>query len=380
MRWSYLLLVSPDNHNKFYRLEEHASNLTVSYGRVGATPIKREYPKDLYDTLYEQKIASGYKDVSNLYEAAEEKPFKPISDKAVREFFSLIEAYSSQVIKENYQVHYDLVTAKMVMEAEEILDSIQEGSSFQEVNAKLIHLFEVIPRKMERVSDYLINANTPLADILDRERDLLDVMKARVTQREVFSANQTILESLGLTISLVSDEKELAQIRTHLSAESEGRMVRAFRIRNKKTDDRFFKYMEKEGYESKDIHYLYHGSRNENWYGLISKGALLNPKAKITGKMFGNGIYFANRAKKSIGYTSLSDAFWTRETSDRGFLAVYKVLYKNPKHVESPMQYTKRSLNGNDAVFAHKGKYLKNDEIVIYDERQCTLQYVIEVS
>ena len=82
-------------------------------------------------------------------------------------------------------------------------------------------------------------------------------------------------------------------------------------------------------YSKDHIHYLFHGSRNENIWGLITEGQNLYPKAHITGKMFGYGLYYANRAKKSINYTSLKDSYWANGNSDVGYLAVYKVLYKN---------------------------------------------------
>ena len=67
---------------------------------------------------------------------------------------------------------------------------------------------------------------------------------------------------------------------------------------------------------------------------VLKKGMLLNPNAIITAKMFGYGLYFATRAKKSIKYTSL-DGYYTGETADEGFLFVMKVAYKNPKVVYS---------------------------------------------
>ncbi len=78
----------------------------------------------------------------------------------------------------------------------------------------------------------------------------------------------------------------------------------------------------------------------------MTKGPLLRPQGVIiTGKAFGNGIYFAPRAKKSIGYSSLRGAYWT-----------------------------------HDAVYAHKGVILQNDEVIIFREEQATLQYIIELN
>ena len=112
-------------------------------------------------------------------------------------------------------------------------------------------------------------------------------------------------------------------------------------------------------------------------------GLILNPNAPITGKMFGFGLYFANKAIKSVGYTSLTGSIWAKGSSKTGYLFVYKVAYKNAKHVQKWSHemsgYTKKHIAPYDALFAHGGADLKNDEIIIYDEAQATIQYVIEL-
>lgn len=67
----------------------------------------------------------------------------------------------------------------------------------------------------------------------------------------------------------------------------------------------------------------------------------------------------------------------------QAFLAVYKVVYHNQMDVsvwsaEMP-GYTKSKIAPYDAVFAHKGITLFNDEVIIYDENQITVQYLIEL-
>jgi poly [ADP-ribose] polymerase len=70
---------------------------------------------------------------------------------------------------------------------------------------------------------------------------------------------------------------------------------------------------------------FFHGSRNENFWNILKNGLKLNPKAKITGKMLGSGLYFANKAAKSINYTSLRGSYWSGGTSDIGYMAVFAV-------------------------------------------------------
>ncbi len=384
MRSAYLVMVEPnDNHNKYYQMTQKTTNtFEVRYGRIGAKGITRKYPIGRWDSIYESKLQKGYIDNSYLYSPTVTERHKEITDNDVRSFWRDIENYSKKILENNYSVSYDKVTPKMIEDASFILRNMPSQPSVFHINRELLTLFQVIPRKMKKVEDYLLKDMSELPILLEREWDLLDVMKGRITDKQnVGQETENVLESLGLDISLVTAPQCLQQIKKKMGEESVDKFARAFRVRNKKTDERFYQYMKDNAYSEKDIHYLYHGSRNENWYGLLTKGPLLRPEGVIiTGKAFGNGIYFAPRAKKSIGYSSLRGSYWTGGTQNKGYLAVYKVLFKDQKDVDASYPYNLQNIKPHDAVYAHKGKVLKNDEVIIFREQQATLQYIIELN
>ena len=70
---------------------------------------------------------------------------------------------------------------------------------------------------------------------------------------------------------------------------------------------------------------FFHGSKNENFWSILKNGLLLNPKASITGKMLGNGIYMAPNAIKSLNYTSLQGTRWAHGNSKVGYMAIFAV-------------------------------------------------------
>ena len=154
-------------------------------------------------------------------------------------------------------------------------------------------------------------------------------------------------------------------------------------VRNQTLDDAFWKNYKKNGYRKSDIHYYYHGTRNMNCLSIMKNGLLLNPNAPRTGAMFGHGIYLANKAQKSLHYTSLHGSLYAKGHSGRGYLFVLKSAYADPMHVshwEHYMScYTAKKIAPHDAVFAHAGDSLVNDEIIVFRESQVTLQYIIEV-
>ena len=68
-------------------------------------------------------------------------------------------------------------------------------------------------------------------------------------------------------------------------------------------------------YSSTNTSLLFHGTRSVNVRGIMREGLRL-PKqlvgVVITGAMFGPGLYFADDWKKSAGYTSLTNSYWSR--------------------------------------------------------------------
>ena len=120
-----------------------------------------------------------------------------------------------------------------------------------------------------------------------------------------------------------------------------------------------------------------------NMLSILRNGLVLNPNAPKTGSMFGHGLYLANKAHKSLNYTSLRGTLYAKEKADRGFLLVMKAAYARPKHVDewshAMTSYCAKNIAPCDAVFAHSGKSLVNDEIIVYREDQVTLQYIVEV-
>ena len=133
---------------------------------------------------------------------------------------------------------------------------------------------------------------------------------------------------------------------------------------------------------------LFHGSRNENWWSIIQTGLILRPtNAIINGKMFGYGIYYAPKARKSLGYTSLNGSYWTKGHSSSGFMALMDVAYGKPydvysfdsKYYNFNYDALQRNCPGANCLHAHEGNMLRNDEIIIYKEEQSTIKYLVEL-
>ena len=394
------MVTASANNNKYYRMIPHGDSWTAEYGRVGGSPQRREYSLSQWDKKYREKVNKGYVDQSDLVKdlisvkPKTETKYKPIENSVITEIVERLQQMAHKAISDNYMVSSNKVTQAMVDEAQEVLTELINIEDLQKFNETLLKLFTVIPRKMSTVSYYLANSNDDYAKIIKREQDLLDVMSGQVFQKDVENSideetggekeSVTILEALGLVFE-ECDQNDIVKIKSALGS-CQDRFHQAWRVKNIRTNDRFENFVTSEGITNKKL--LWHGSRNENWWSIINTGLVLKPtNAVITGKMFGYGIYYAPKARKSLGYTSLDGAYWTRGGSSVGFMALMDVAYGKPFDVYSfdPKYYSfnyetlQKNCPGANCLHAHAGNMLRNDEIVVYKEEQCTIRYLVEL-
>lgn len=396
----YLVMVTASaNNNKYYKQIPHGDTWTAEYGRIGSSSQKREYPMSQWNSKYNEKIRKGYVDQSDLVEdliqvqKPKQSEYKEIENKVIAEIVERLQEMAKQAISDNYTISSNKVTQAMVDEAQEILTGLLDIPDVDTFNDMLLKLFTVIPRRMGNVKDYLVKSTEDFAKIIQREQDLLDVMRGQVVQKQIMDDTKddgdnknenTILEQLGLEFDECS-EKDIAVIKDALGSCAD-RFYKAWKVKNIKTQERFEKFVKENNIKNTKL--LFHGSRNENWWSIINTGLVLKPtNAVITGKMFGYGIYYAPKARKSLGYTSLDGSYWVRGNSKSGFMALMDVAYGKPydvysfdsKYYNFNYDRLQEACNGANCLHAHEGSMLRNDEIIVYKEDQCTIRYLIEL-
>lgn len=395
----YLVMVEADaNKNKYYRMIPHGDSWTAEYGRIGSSSQRRNYPIRQWNTKYNEKIRKGYIDQTGLVEdlisteMPKQSEYKEIENKSIAEIVERLQSMARKAISKNYTISSNKVTQAMVDEAQAIISNLLTIKDRERFNDTLLKLFTVIPRKMGSVDSYIAHDDTQFTKIISREQDLLDIMKGQIVQKQAIEevkdnkqiSDKTILEQLGLEFEECSPE-DIAIIRVALGSCSD-KFYKAWKVKNNRTQERFDTFVEENNI--KDIRLLFHGSRNENWWSIINSGLVLRPtNAVITGKMFGYGLYYASKARKSLGYTSLSGSYWTNGTSSSGFMALMNVAYGQPydvysfnsKYYNFNYDALQRASPGANCLHAHKGSMLLNDEIIVYKEDQCTIKYLVEV-
>ena len=107
---------------------------------------------------------------------------------------------------------------------------------------------------------------------------------------------------------------------------------------------------------------LFHGTKNCNMAGILSRGLLIAPKnAPVSGYMFGKGIYFADQSSKSAQYSLV----WANNKRDVGYLFLADVALGRIKTEQAPT-YREEAPRGFHSVQGCKGSHLIHNEFIIY--------------
>lgn len=402
-----LIMVTANNNNKFYEMREQDNGtFTVVYGRVGTSGASTSYPMRLWDRKKREKIRKGYTDQTHLFaESREAEPgpvFTDIDEAAVQRLVQQLMRYANKSISQNYTVTADQVTEAQVTEAQAILDGLVKlvkiGMNVTMFNGILLELYQVIPRKMGQVRDHLATVPSTKDDLtkinekLAEEQATLDVMRGQVSinsqQKEQPKKEQekiNLLEAMGLQITEVKNAAITLKIKNLMGSDA-SKFARAYEVKNITTQVDFDELIAQKTNQKTEL--FWHGSRNENWLSILKGGLVLRPaNAVITGKMFGYGLYFADKFRKSLNYTSLRGSYWANGRHDQGFLALYDVhvgeQYHIQKHESWCYELTEPKLKelgkNYDSLFAEGGADLVNNEYIVYNQAQCTVRYLVEV-
>ncbi len=402
-RVAKLIMVTAANNNKFYEMREHDNQtFSVQYGRVGGTSSVATYPMSQWDKKFREKIAKGYVDQTHLFaEATTAVDAGAIQNTAVRTFMERLLELASQSIRQNYIVTAEQVTRKQVDSAQQLIDEltvqIKAGLDMDAFNVRLLDLFKIIPRRMQRVTEHLLqelpqseDAIQQLRDRLASEQDTLDVMRSQVELNQTDDVGPVqqpdLLALMNLSVEPITDTRVLKLIKLMMGTDAD-KLDAAFSVSKHDTETAFNTFVARQA--NKKTQLLWHGSRSENWISILKTGLVLRPaNAIISGKMFGYGIYFADQFSKSLNYTSLHGSVWANGKQREGYLAIYEVHVGKQLEVDTHESWHSRLDTDQlkaidetyDSVFAQRGVSLLKNEFIVYNQAQCTIRYMVKIN
>lgn len=402
---AYLTCVNLESNNyKYYWLRPNnaageTTSIGATYGRIGSErgeafgtkDLQDPYESYLYWIRYYEKLSKGYVDQTNIYlntaagESSETDEVKTESasksDVPSQELYKILLAYAKGVVETN--LTNQTVTVQQVEQGRKIWSTLGSSKTVDEFNDTLSKLFALSPRKCRYVTELLAQSPKDYAKIIDREEALLNAMAVIAKVDISGKAHTGSFKDFGVKV-YVATEKQQEKVLGKLPDDLKQKVKRIYRVIPEAQKKRFNTYLKAKGI--KRVKELWHGSRNENWLNIMKTSLSLNPNAVITGKMLGNGIYFAPSATKSWGYTSYSGSYWAKGHSNTAFMGLFATAYGDPYTPTTNRHYTQSELDAVHKNCVHAkaglmltyGGQLKNEEIVFYDEKAMLLNYIVE--
>lgn len=348
----------------------HASigeyKVELKIGSPSGSFITKEIPITEWDKYLREKLCTGYKEYTQQIEEKQAERH-PVLDTLAN--------LSRQIVENNLKLTIK-PTKEAVSEAREILLNLSQENDLVAFNEGLYKLFSLIPRKMRNPILYTSKNVANMKEVLEREDSIinnLEILDEPESKDEILFKDAT--------------HDEVKTILKHLDDATKQKFKALYKVENKNQNYAFSEYVKKHNINSTSL--LFHGSRNENWYSIIKTGLKCNPvNVVITGKMFGNGIYFANKADKSCGYTSLIGSRWVNGSESYGYIAVYEVATGKEYITDSFNSLTlgnmdenlfKSRFHGYNSFHALAGRGLRADEIIIYNDNACRIKYLIQL-
>lgn len=371
MKYCKLVNVSDKNNNKKYEMQENKNGtFTASWGRVGLTASSKVYSMDKWYSTYNSKIRKGYMDITNNY-ITEGGRFT-FDDADVKEFFDVFSNYVKNIVSENYLS--DNINVNTIEKCRGFISDLNYAV-LHDVNDILLEIFKLIPRKMQKVNDFLCNDLVDINNIIQRETDLLDNLSSN--NQVTITENKDFCKYFN--IEMVYDFNEDIKKFINSTNNTRNNIYKIFKITHKETQKNFDDWVSKQ--DNKTTKLLIHGTRNGNIFNILKTGLLIRPSSAVSfaGSVFGVGLYFSNSTDKSMNYTGYdNDKIFFINNVHIGNYFEYQGWYRDNKSLSnSQMNYKDLKKLGHDSLWVKAGDGLLRDEIIIYNQNQCTHSYIV---
>lgn len=420
-----------NNNNKFYELtlgEDDSINLR--WGRVGsAGQTSCSYGgKREFDRVIKSKIAKGYvksntvslNTTSNsqtqnkvvLAEVAKRDMLGDnVNNASGNVLIKLVERLSEinrhQIVAASGgSINIDdsgmittplgLVTASTITEARQLLHKIDSFVDKKQFTTDpyivlLEDYLKLIPQKVPTRRGWYENfftdfsSLTKQSSLLDQLEGSLDLYKtkekeivkdlgSKISSERLFSTKLELVEDRSVIKKI---EKFFMDNRNSRHASANFKLKNVFELKNDEIDKRFEVAAKKMG----NVKQLWHGTRAFNVLSIL-KNQLIIPKSggsyHITGRMYGDGLYFSDQSTKSLNY---SYGYWDGGAKDHNCFMFLADVAMGKEY--SPDGYRGNSfpVRGYDSVFAKAGiGGVLNNEMIVYTLDQAKLRYLCEFS
>lgn len=361
----------------------------------------------------ENKEDKKEENIIEVEELEEIKQERLIFEKKVQKLFELIA--TMQLLKNTlagYEINEDKlpmknINKKIIEDSKKILIFLEKNLEYlsrHEIEDHSSQFYTLIPHSFGRNRPMLIDNLNYIKILFQKLEDLENLScnyKIIVEKNNFYN----IYKDVNRKILLLEDDYKLEELRRYVkNTIGETHHVKLtcediYEIEYTDEDNKKFYILASEKYDD-NIELLIHGSRLCNWISILKHGLVLNPEnfgASITGKMFGNGIYFANSFSKSAQYCGNDDTIC---------IALAEVLLGKPLELTNSYNVTSSYLKTTRKDYTYglgkrtpessinfgkckvpNGKlkyrenisnyYLQYDEKIIYSTEQYRMKYLL---
>lgn len=379
-----------------------------TFGVVGAAnPQSKNFGKvgrSFFEKKIREKERKGYEHAKVILEGVpnnkviDTRSLADIAVKQIKHSNSLVEALIKRLANSNvhkitnstsisfnngvFQTPLGVVTQEGIDEARQKLSwffsKVKKRSDVDdEYNQMIDKYLKIIPRPKGGGLYYEDIFSDE--DSIKKESDMIDALENSLsiisTPKDSDDSEEEHVFDLSMDIE--SDSKVRDKIATWYDTTNKPmHNYRNVKIKEIYTVD-LLKYNANFREELGNITQVWHGSSQANILSILKSGLSVSPPstAAIAGKLFGNGAYFSETSSKSLGY---SLGRWGQSSGDSGWLLICSIAMGN---VFYPKTYGISGVpQGYDSCWAlPKNTGLHNDELVVYNQNQIQIKYLVEV-
>lgn len=453
----YLMMVLTNvnnNNNKFYELSMKNDVVTARYGRVGLNGTTTQVGNGFraLENKAREKYNKGYRVVDTIKpDSQTNQQSRSLSKVAYRDIIpseikednsvtyeelksfidfliSINKHHISEASGKMIEIKDDglvktavgVVTKKNITSARSVLDKLakafeKKGKDYVD-NSKNVSLLEeylmLIPQDAGRSSGwekhFLVNEKQfskqyEFLDALSNAVDLYETLieqksqetdKSEETEEEIPTVFKHKLKPVTdkKIIDRISEKFNDSKKSNHQSSHFE--LKKVYEIINEDSkENKFEKIADKLG----NVQELWHGTQGFNVLSILKSGFVI-PKSNafnVTGRMFGDGVYFSNQSTKSLNYSS---GYWGGGRQNKTFMFLSDVVMgkefqashkkatetlNDPNRGKSKGFYPVKNYDSTHAYggfrnVCHGGDtyQLVNDEMIVYDLEQIKLRYL----
>lgn len=415
-----VMLIKADsdvNSNKFWQAIVHDNGqVDCRWGRVGADGQRRSFSGGInyLEKKVKEKTKEGYREakiVSNVdtstVRAVDNSALSTVarnqikhSDTEVSKLIDfLVRVNAHQITSQSggklnvnlatgqVTTPLGVVTKEAIEEAREKLEKIETANEKKardnKANRSIVEDYlMLIPQDIGRGRGWAESLWSTDDDI-KRQYDLLDSLEATIkaiSNSPTQASNEPEKKVFDVKLELIKDpvcvdriNKFYNKTRQTMHASHHLNIKKIFKVSIATMSDAF----ENDGKKVGGIMELWHGTKASNLLSILKSGLII-PKShgsiQVTGRMFGDGVYFSDQSTKSLNYAY---GYWDGKYQDNCFMFLADVAmgrYYVPSH-----SFSGGCPAGFDSTWAQAGKSsVMNNEMIVYRLGQINLTYLVE--